>query len=588
MFVSEQVISKSEIIANNMVVSESSASEVGINVLKKGGNAIDAAIATCFATTLYEPPVSSLGGGGYMTIHIAKTNETIGVEYNGRLPHAITENFWEQLGWLLPSSMPKTGFLWRAVKDNENVMGYKSLGIPGMVSGMCWALDHYGTMTIDEILKPIIRLAEYGWVVNELVAFRIVKKMANILKFPETARYFLKEGIPPAPGDKIIAKELAETLKIISDGGSDAFYKGEIAKKLIRDIRAHGSIVTEEDFSRYEPTIYKSNLLGTYKGHKIFGPYHGGITFTEMANILEGFKIYRFNHNSARSLHIMAETMRRAWVDRFRWHGDPEFEEVPLEGLASKEYAAEIRKVITERASINAIPGDPWRYEKDYSPNKNVGKKPSNFKEDRETTHMCAADDEHNMVTLTNTLGGIFGSYVTPKGTGIILRNYTNLFDTEPGRRNSLGPWKRPLSHHIPLIIYGKNDEPLFCIGAPGGRKVITAQLQVMINIIDYGMSMNEAINAPRIHCTGTDPSVPEGKLLKEILVDSRIPEKILIELEKMGHKIVPCKETINSYNFALPLGIMVNKHTKKLHSGVDAIRPAVAMGIDLRTQSQR
>ena len=332
-----------------------------------------------------------------------------------------------------------------------------------------------------------------------------------------------------------------------------------------------------QDYADYQPKFYDDGLVGSYRGYKIvcMPEVFGGIQVLQTLNLLEGFDLPTMEHNSPRFLQLVAECFRRAWVDRFRYMGDPEFEDVPIEGLISKEYADEMRKYLNlEKVPDEIKPGNPWKYQGD-GQIPEAGKPLGSREGGRNTTHLFSMDKYGNIVSMVQTLGGGVGAYVMSGSTGIILRNYTNLFNPEPGTSNSIGPWKRPSSHDSLTLVFSKDGKPLITIGAPGGRRVITSVVQSLVNIIDFGMGVQDAIATPRIHIEGGDPKVPEGKLVKELFVDSRLDPETVKDLESRGHEIIVQLDG----DFALPVGIMKNTATSKLHSGVTVPVLATATG---------
>jgi len=568
---------KEEVIAQNgMVVAESiEAAEAGIEIFKKGGNAVDAAVATSFAATTCEPAMSSLGGGGAVLIYIAGEDRIVAIEFEGRLPRAATEDMFVP-DLLSLGVNPHPSFGWRGTRNNVGWMGYRSLGIPGQVAGLCQILEQFGTMSLKEVITPAIRICEKGYEVNDYYALMIGSYMELLQKYPPIDKLLLPGGYPPRPGNMIVQKELAETLRKIAQGGVDAFYRGDIAKAIMSDTQPHGSIVTLQDYADYKPRTYDNGLVGSYRGYKIvcMPEVFGGIQVLQTLNLLEGFDLAALEHNTPQYLHLVAECFRRAWVDRFRYMGDPEFEKVPIKGLISKEYAEEMRGYLNlEKVPYEIKPGNPWKYQGDGQESR-ADRPTAPRGEAGNTTHLCTMDKDGNMVSMVQTLGGGFGAYIMSGSTGIILRNYTNLFNPEPGTTNSIGPWKRPSSHDSLTLVF-KDGQPLLAIGAPGGRKVITSVVQVLVNVIDFGMGIQEAIAAPRVHIEGSDPKVPEGKLVRELFVDSRMPLEVIKELEKRGHQIVLQIDG----NFALPIAIMRDPKTGWLHSGVTVPVPATAIG---------
>jgi gamma-glutamyltranspeptidase/glutathione hydrolase len=577
------VQNKEEVITENGMVGAESveAAEAGIEIFEKGGNAVDAAVATSLASCTCEPAMSSLGGGGAALIYLANEDRVVAIEFEGRLPKAATEDMF--VPDLLPLGVePHPSFGWRGTRNNVGWMGYRSLGVPGQVAGLCQILEQFGTMSLEEVTVPAIRICEEGYEINSYYALMIGTDMKLLQQYPPMDKLLLPGGYPPRPASAyneptvIVQKELAETLQKIAQGGADAFYRGDIAKAILADTQPHGSIVTLQDYAEYQPTTYDDGLVGSYRGYKMvcMPEVFGGIQVLQALNLLEGFDLTALGHNSSQFLHLVAECFRRAWVDRFRYMGDPEFEEVPIEGLISKEYADEMRRYLSLESVPDEIkPGNPWKYQGDGQVPE-AASPPSPGGEARNTTHLCTMDKDGNMVSMVQTLGGGFGAYVMSGSTGIILRNYTNLFNPEPGTSNSIGPWKRPSSHDSLTLVF-KDGQPLLTIGAPGGRRVITSVVQVLVNVIDFRMGIQEAIAAPRIHIEGGDPKVPEGKLVKEMFVDSRMPPEVVKELERRGHQIVLKPDG----SFALPIAIMRDLETGRLHGGVTVPVPATAIG---------
>ncbi|MBN1318666.1 MAG: gamma-glutamyltransferase [Anaerolineales bacterium] len=573
---------KEEIFSENgMVVSESfEATKAGIEILMNGGNAFDAAVATSFASTTCEPAMSSLGGGGAALLYQADKDKTTAIEFEGRLPRAATEDMF--VADLLPDGEEHPWFGWRGTRDRAGYMGYRSLGIPGQVAGLCQILEQYGTMSLKDVIAPAIKICKEGYEVNDYYALMIGSRMDLLSKYPPMDRLLLPGGYPPQPFSTyreptlIVQNELAQTLEKIAQDGPDAFYRGDIAKAIISDTQPKGSIVTLHDFADYQPRMYQEGLAGSYRGFKLvcMPEVFGGIQVLQSLNLLEGFDLSSMGQNSAEYLHIVAECLRRAWVDRFRYMGDPEFEDVPIEGLTSKAYADEMRKYLNlNRAPDDIKPGNPWKYQGNGQTPREI-RMPGPRGEGRNTTHLCTMDKKGNMVSMVQTLGGAFGAYVTSGSTGVILRNYTNLFNPEPGTSNSIGPWKRPSSHDSLTLVF-KDGKPLLTIGAPGGRRVITSVVQVLINVLDFKMGIQAAISAPRIHIEGCDPKVPKGKLVRDLFVDERIPPEIVNQLGNKGHQVELGKDG----QFALPVAIMRDLQTGRMHGGVTVPTPATAAG---------
>lgn len=579
---SELVQTKTPVVAENGIVAAESAeaAEAGLAILKKGGNAVDAAVATSFAACTCEPAMSSLGGGGAALIHLAGQQRTVAIEFEGRLPgKASEEMFVPEL--LPPGVEPHPSFGWRGTRDGASWRGYRSLGVPGQVAGLCQILDRFGTMSLKEVIAPAIEICERGYAVNGYYALMIGSHMQLLQKYPPIDRLLLPGGYPPHPATAydepavIVQPALAETLLKIASGGAEAFYRSPIAEAIIADTEPHGSIVNLQDYANYQPRSYDSGLRGSYRGYDLvcMPEVFGGIQVLQALNLLEGLNLRALGHNSPSYLHMVAECFRRVWVDRFRYMGDPEFEEVPIQGLISKEYADEMRaKLNLEAVPDEIAPGNPWGYQGDQP---SAPSQPRGVEWDsRNTTHLCTMDRQGNMVSMVQTLGGAFGAYVMSGSTGIILRNYTNLFNPEPGTSNSIGPWKRPSSHDSLTLVF-QESRPLLTIGAPGGRRVITAVVQVLVNVLDFGMDIQEAIAAPRIHVEGSDPKVPDGKLVRRLFADARLAPEVVQDLRKRGHDVT----LLPDGNFALPVAIMRDEAAGRLRAGVTVPVPATALG---------
>lgn len=580
---SQRVQSKTEVVAENgVVVAESAgAAQAGMAIFQQGGNAADAAVAASFAACTCEPAMSSLGGGGAALVYVAGQEQVSAIEFEGRLPAAATEDMF--VPDLLPLGVePHPGFGWRGTRNGASWMGYRSLGVPGQVAGLCQILERFGTMDLETVIAPAIRICEEGYPIDNYYALMIGSHMERLQKYPPIDQLLLPGGYPPRPAtgsnEATIIRQpaLAETLRQIVQGGAEAFYRGAIAAAIVAGTQPHGAIVTREDYAEYQPRWYDTGLNGSYRGYDLvcMPEVFGGIQVLQTLNLLEGFDLQALGHNSAQYLHLLAECFRRAWVDRFRYMGDPEFEDVPIAGLTSKEYAAKMRPMLNlEAAPASIEPGNPWRYQGDgRTPQASRPKGPEG--QGRNTTHLCTMDRQGNTISMVQTLGGGFGAYAMEGSTGIILRNYTNLFNPEPGTSNSIGPRKRPSSHDSLTLVF-KDGQPFIAIGAPGGRRVITAVVQALVNMMEFGMGIQEAIAAPRIHIEGCDPKVPAGKLLRQLWADSRLPAQVIQDLVGRGHEVT----VLDDGNFALPVGIMRDPSSGKLHGGVTVPVPAMAIG---------
>ena len=369
----ELIQKKEEIVTRKgMVVAESvEAADAGLEIFEKGGNAVDVAVATAFASCTCEPAMASLGGGGAALIYLAEEDRTVAIEFEGRLSKSATEEMF--VDDLLPLGVdPHPSFGWRGTRNNVGWMGYRSLGVPGQVAGLCEILERFGSMSLEEVIAPAVRICEEGYEINKYYALMIGSNMKLLEQYPPINELLVPGGHPPIPASQydkptiIVQKELAETLRKIAQGGAAAFYRGDIVKDIIADTVPHGSIVTLQDYADYQPKWYDEGLTGSYRGYELvcMPEVFGGIQVLQTLNLLEGFDLPSLQHNSAHYLHLLAECFRRTWVDRFRYMGDPEFEEVPIQGLVSKAYADEMRQFLNlERAPDEIKPGNPWRFQ---------------------------------------------------------------------------------------------------------------------------------------------------------------------------------------------------------------------------------
>ena len=469
---------------NGMVASQHKlATAVGLEILKKGGNAVDAAVAVGFSLAVVLPRAGNLGGGGFMMVYDAEKGNTRALNYREMAPAKAHKDMY----------LDEDGNVDRVALNAE----YLASGVPGSVAGMCRALELYGSMPLADVIAPAIRQAEEGFAVTYDLA-RILRVLeSRMRKWPESAKIFYKEngGFYEA-GDVLVQKDLAWTLKQIAKGGAKAFYEGEVAQRISEDMAQNDGFITMEDMKNYR--VEETDAVkGTYRGYEIVSmppPSSGGIHIIQMLNILEGFPLGYLGHNSAETLHIMAESMKLAYADRSEHLGDPNFWKVPVAGITSKAYAQDLGKRINRwqaTPSEQIKPGHPQAYESE------------------ETTHFTVVDKDGNVVVNTYTLNFSFGSGIVAKGTGILLNNEMSDFSAKPGVANAFGllggeanaveAGKRPLSSMTPTMVF-KDGQPYFATGSPGGSRIITTVLQIILNIIDHGMNVAEATHAPRIH----------------------------------------------------------------------------------------
>lgn len=479
------------------------ASKIGAEIIKNGGNAVDAAVAVGFALGVCEPQSSGLGGGGFMMIHSAKTGENVFVDFREPAPEKATPGMWP---------MDAAGEV-----DKSKWEGGPSVGVPGEVKGLLYALENYGTMSREDVLNPSIEMAENGFEVSAVMNRDMMEKFEKLTTFEDLGKIYLKEGYPYSVGDVLKNPDLAKTLTMIRDNGSDAFYKGEVAEAMVKAVEASGGILTMNDLANYDIKL-RTPVSGTYRGYEILSsppPSSGGTTIVEILNIMENFDVPSMEHNSVEHLHVLTEAMKMAYKDRGFFAADTDFIDVPLTGMASKEYAKELASQIDLTKAGIYEHGDAWGYE---SP---------------QTTHYSIMDKEGNIVAVTKTVNYVFGSGVVPAGYGFIMNDEMDDFDAETGTVNEVQPGKRPMSSMSPTIIL-KDGKPVMTIGAPGSQRIISGVAQVISNVIDFDMDIQDAISAPRIHA-GSDWTTSD----ETIMIETRIDKSVIEGLKTLGHPVL-------------------------------------------------
>lgn len=498
---------------HGMVASqEAVATQVGVDILAQGGNAVDAAVAVGFALAVTLPRAGNLGGGGFMMIHLAEKNETLAIDYREKSPLGSSRDMY--------------------LNDNGDVDSRLSrfhplaVGVPGTVAGMVLALNEYGTMQLADVLEPAIRLAQEGIVMTPDL-YDSLKNLEDRLKqWTSTAEIFYKpDGSFFQPGERFVQKDLAQSLSTIAEQGAGAFYQGEIADLIVAEVQRGGGLLSKQDMEEYRAVI-REPVRGTYRGYDILSmppPSSGGIHIVQILNILENFPIGFTGHNTAQSIHLMVEAMKMAYADRSEYLGDSDFVPVPVEGLTSKAYAKALSEKIDLYSAASAQdikPGEPAAYESE------------------ETTHFSVVDSYGNAVSNTYTINFSYGTGLVAAGTGILLNNEMDDFSAKPGVPNAYGliggdanaiePGKRPLSSMSPTIIF-KQDKLHLVTGSPGGSRIITTTVQVIMNVIDHGMNIAEATNAARIH---------HQWLPDELRIEKGLSQDTIEELVEKGHKV--------------------------------------------------
>jgi len=455
------------------------ATEIGVDILKRGGSAIDAAVAVGYALAVVYPAAGNLGGGGFMTIRFADARRTF-LDFRERAPQAASRDMY----------LDKDGNVVKGLSTN----GWLAVGVPGTVSGLEYARKKYGTMTRAALIEPAIKLAEDGFTLDQGDVDMLASATDDLRKFPATGKIFLNKGQPFEAGQRLVQLDLADTLRLIGRHGVDGFYKGKTAAAIVKASRAGGGIIEQEDLASYK-TRELAPVECDYRGLHVISappPSSGGVAICEMLNILEGYPLRELGWGSAQALHYEIEAMRHAYVDRNNLLGDPDFTNIPVQQLIDKTYAAKVRGTISADKA-----GTSSEFGKDGAPH-----------EGSNTTHFSIIDNAGNAVSLTYTLNDWFGAKVVAAGTGVLMNDEMDDFTPNPGKTdngfvqgnaNAIAPDKSPRSSMSPTIIT-KDGKPFLILGTPGGSRIITAVLQTILNVVDFRMNIQEAVDAPRIH----------------------------------------------------------------------------------------
>jgi gamma-glutamyltranspeptidase/glutathione hydrolase len=538
---------------HGMVAStERIASQIGVDVMKRGGNAVDAAVAVAFALAVVYPSAGNLGGGGFMMIRRSDGTATA-IDYRETAPAAATRDMY----------VGPNGELLKG--EGSSTLGYRASGVPGTVAGMAFALKKYGSgkLTWSELIKPARRLAVNGFVVTHRTEKRLEDNEAILSPFADSRRVFLREGKLYREGEILRQPELAATLGRLQKKGPREFYEGETARLIAQDMQHNGGLITRQDLRDYTPKE-RVPLRGTYRGYGIISmppPSSGGAVLIEMLNILEGFDLQKLHPFSSEYYHLLVETMRRAYADRAEYMGDTDFGSVPIEGLIEKGYAERQRSTINpERASSSS----------------QIGAGKPTGSESTQTTHFTIVDAAGNAVSNTYTLNLWFGSGVVAKGTGVLLNNEMDDFTSKQGEANSYGaiqsernaiaPRKRPLSSMTPTFVLRPDGSLYFAIGTPGGPTITNTVLQIVSNVIDHGMNMQEAIDSPRIHHQWMPDEIRDEPL--GLSADTRRA------LEACGHRFATKPIYMSDAQ-----GIMIEEKTGMRLGASDARQDGAAVG---------
>ncbi|MDF0604964.1 gamma-glutamyltransferase [Neisseriaceae bacterium TC5R-5] len=496
-----------------MVASEQElASRVGVEILKQGGNAVDAAVAVGFALAVVLPNAGNLGGGGFMLLHDAKSGDNIALDFRELAPAKASRDMY----------LDAQG----KVVDGRSLHTHLAVGVPGTVAGLEHALQRWGSLPLSKVVAPAIKLAEEGFVISPTLGKALSVEQDHLGQWDSSRAVFFKNGQVLAAGNKLVQPDLAKSLRLIAAQGAKVFYQGEIGDKIVAEMAQHGGLITQSDLQNYR-VIERQPVTGSYRGYQVVSmppPSSGGIHIIEMLNLLERYPLAQYGPNSAQTIHYLAAAMQLAYADRAEYLGDPAFVKVPQSGLISKAYADELAKKIDPVkvvASAQVKPGQPLPYESD------------------QTTHYSIVDKQGNAVAVTYTLNLNFGSGIVAKGTGILLNNEMDDFSVKPGVPNAFGlvggdanaveAGKRPLSSMSPTLVL-KDNQPWLVTGSPGGARIITATLQTIVNAIDFDMNPAEAAASPRVH---------HQWLPDELRVEKGISPDTTRLLREQGYKVV-------------------------------------------------
>lgn len=468
---------------NGMVAAEQElATRIGVDIMRHGGNAIDAAVAVGFALAVALPNAGNLGGGGFMMVHDAKSGQDIALDFREMAPAKATRNMY----------LDNKG----NVVNGMSTYTHLAVGVPGSVAGLVHALNRWGTMKLSDVMAPAIALAQRGIVVSPTLGKMLEVEKDNLGKWDSTRAIFFKGNRPLQAGELLVQRDLAQSMRLIAQQGDKAVYDGPIGDKIVAEMAKHGGLISKDDLKKYK-VVERQPVTGMYRGYKVVSmppPSSGGPHIIQILNMLEHYPLSQYGADSAQTIHYLAETMKLAYADRSEYLGDPDFVKIPLKGLLSKKYADELVKKIDPVKVLpsSAIkPGKPQPYESD------------------QTTQLSVVDNKGNAVSMTYTLNMNFGSGIVAAGTGILLNDEMDDFSSKPGVPNAFGliggdanaieAGKRPLSSMSPTFVM-KDNKPWLVTGSPGGARIITTTLQMIVNTIDFGMNPAEATATPRVH----------------------------------------------------------------------------------------
>jgi gamma-glutamyltranspeptidase/glutathione hydrolase len=486
------------------------ATRAGLDVLKRGGNAIDAAVATSAVMGLVAPQYSGLGGGAFILIHMSKGEGPAIIDCREVAPKKANAHLFKKKDEAETSRSLGAA----EVEENANKIGYRAVGVPGDLAGLALALEKYGTKTFKELLEPAIVLAENGFPVSkrlsQIFADNVDESLTKARRFLGTGKIYLKNGYAYTLNQTIVNRDLATTLRTIARDGPDAFYRGRIAEIIHDDMERHGGLITSEDLREYHP-INRRPAVGKYRGVDIvtMPPPGGGPTIIEILNVLDEFDLGKHGHNSAETINVISHAMMQAFTDKGKYIADPDFKKIPYGDLLTREYAKKVAGKIEAKRADSDITGSDSQSRRG------------------DTVHFSIVDKDRNIVAMTESIECYFGSGVVVEGTGFLLNDQMHDFDPEPGGINSIEPGKRPLSNMAPTLLL-KDGEPFMALGGAGGPRIVSSIIAVITNTLDFGMSVRDAVAAPRFHAQN-----------REISVEPAIPESTRKSLAGMGNKVV-------------------------------------------------
>ena len=527
------------------------ASKAGVEILKKGGNAVDAAVATALALNVVEPNASGIGGGGFATIRL-KDGTVICWDFREVAPASATKDMFASE---------------QAKKEKWSVMGGKAVGVPGSVKGLFTILEKHGTMSFAQVAAPAIALAEKGFKVDPLLSSMIMDNFEKILAYNPEGTSYTPAGLPMEKGQLLKQPKLASTFKLLAEKGPDVFYKGEIGRAVVAAVNKAGGNMSPADLAAYR-VEKRDPVKGTYRGYTVMAPppaSSAGVHVIQILNVMEHFPVSKWGFNSESYLHHLAETSKMMFADRAKYMADTAFVKVPLAGLTSKEYAKVLAGRIGEKSAAEVNAGDPWPFNGEpkvaYSPAEDHNKHIS-------TTHFSVADKDGNMVAWTWTINYFFGSGVYVPEYGFMLNNEMDDFSANPASVNAPEPGKRPLSSMTPTIVLDPKGKPFMSLGSPGATRIIMAVAQVIMNAVDFGMGMDEAIEAPRIF------NNLNGNKANKLMIEGPLDDSVVAALKNRGHDVEVRKKDLF---FGGAQGIMIKNG--EFLGGADSRRSGVAVG---------